>query len=233
MEIGLMSILFAVLGALGITMLTLALYASMKKSRYDAEANRALLESIRSSFESKIYGLNDRLILNEERWRDVNHLLIKRVSSADQARPNLRRVHYSEFLRSNGVLESDLIVDERMIFVLTPFHDKYYEEYKVIKETCDNSGFKCTRGDEERINGDIFPEMLKRIVRAQLVIANINGRNPNVLYELGVAQALDKKVILVAREPKSLPADIKSKRFLIYETYEQLQALLRTELLDL
>ena len=72
--------------------------------------------------------------------------------------------------------------------------------------------------------------MLKYIVQARIIIANINGRNPNVLYELGVAQALDKSVILVSKEPKDLPIDIQSQRFLIYSDSTSLADSLKTEL---
>lgn len=91
-------------------------------------------------------------------------------------------------------------------------------------------GFKCQRGDEDYFGGDIFPKVLELIVKARLIIAIIDGRSPNVLYELGVAQALDKKVILVAKEPDDLPVDIKSQRFLIYEDSEDLKKQLRMEL---
>lgn len=69
--------------------------------------------------------------------------------------------------------------------------------------------------------------MLKFIVKSNLIIANINGRNPNVLYELGIAQAFDKPVILISGEPENLPIDIKSKKFLIYKDYEELQEMIR------
>lgn len=65
--------------------------------------------------------------------------------------------------------------------------------------------------------------MLRYIVKAKLVIANINGRNPNVMYELGIAHALDKPVLLLSKEIGSLPVDLKSKRFLIYNSYNELE----------
>ena len=120
-----------------------------------------------------------------------------------------------------------------MIFILTPFHDKFREDYEVIKDVCSQNGFKAFRGDENYFKSDIFPEMLKLIVKSSLIIANINGRNPNVLYELGIAQALDKPVLLVSQKPKDLPIDIKSKKFLIYTSYTDLQEKIRKELLNL
>lgn len=215
-----------------ITLIVFILYSNMKQARYDSENNRALFESMRKSFEKQIYSLNDKLARNEERWRDVNHLLIRKeyVNEAPELNYN-NKIVLNNFLKSNGINSEDIEVDKRMVFVLTPFHPEFEMDYSIIQSTCIDVGLKCVRGDEEYFSSDIFSEMLRYIVKANLIIANINGRNPNVLYELGIAQALDKPVILISREPENLPIDIKSKRFLIYKSYGELQENLRTELI--
>jgi hypothetical protein len=228
------SILVIALTSAIVTLLTVLIYSRLKKSKYDEEKSRAVLESIRNSIEKQMYGLNDRLIQTEERWKDVNHLLLRREYLENKSPiTNSRKTYFSEFLRANGITENDLTIDQRLIFILTPFNEIYYEDYKVIREACTGSGFKAFRGDENYFKGDIFPEMLKLIVKSNLIIANINGRNPNVLYELGIAQALDKPVILISSEPEKLPIDIKSKRFLIYKDYKELQEQIRQELMNL
>jgi len=229
-----MSVLLIALTSAVVTLITVLIYSRLKKSKYDVEKNQAVLESIRNSIEKQMYGLNDRLIQTEERWKDVNHLLLRKEYLENKSPIiNSRKTYFSEFLKSNGIIENDLIIDERLIFILTPFNEIYYDDYKVIREACTNAGFKGFRGDENYFKGDIFPEMLKLIVKSNLIIANINGRNPNVLYELGIAQALDKPIILISREPEKLPIDIKSKRFLIYKNYKELQEMIRHELMKL
>lgn len=215
-----------------ITLIVFIIYSNMKQSRYDNENNRALFESMRKSFETQIYSLSDKLSRNEERWRDVNHLLIRKeyVNETPELNYN-NRIVLNNFLKSNGITNEDMMVDKRLVFVLTPFHPEFERDYSIIKDTCMDVGLKCIRGDEEYFSSDIFSEMLRYIVSANLIIANINGRNSNVLYELGIAQALDKPVILISREPENLPIDIKSKRFLIYKSYAELQENLRTELI--
>ncbi len=234
MEQSTLEIFLIAIISLVVTLFVAFLYSKMKKSQYDYDANKAILESIRNSVELQMYNLNDRLVQTEERWKDVNHLLL-RNEYLENKNPlsNSSTTYYSEFLKANGIVENDLIVDSRLIFVLTPFNDRYREDYNVIREACTNAGYKCVRGDEKFFTGDIFPEMLKLIVKARLIIANLNGRNPNVLYELGIAQALDKPVILIAKEPEKLPVDIKSKRFLIYSDYNNLQEMIRREVTNL
>jgi hypothetical protein len=206
---------------------------SLKKADYDNKNKHAILEEMRKSFESQMYTINNRLIQNEERWKDVNHLLIRNESSLRTALAENKRVVLSDFLRANGITENDLLIDPRLIFVLTPFHEEFSREYSVIREACQKAGFKCIRGDEEYFQSDIFPEILKFIVRSRFIIANIDGRNANVFYELGIAQSLDKPVLLVSAQPGDLPIDVKSKRLLVYKTLTDLSELLRLELMDI
>lgn len=228
------TVIFIVIICVLFALIAWVLFRTLKKAAYDKENNKAILDSIRKSFETQMYGINDRLIQTEERWRDVNHLLLRNEYVHNDSPLTVdKRVAYTDFLSVNGINENDLIIDPRQIFVLTPFHDKFAEDYQVIKQACVNAGYKCLRGDEIYIKGDIFPEMLRLIVRSALVIANINGRNPNVMYELGIAQALNKSVILIADNPSKIPFNIKSQRFLIYKDYNELSEYLRDELLNI
>lgn len=220
----------SVLATAGIT-IAVILYRKLKQSGYDRSNNQAVLDDVRASFEKQMYVLNERLLQNEERWKDVNHLLLRKESpeySNDLTTP--RKVSLNNFLQANGIKENDLVVDEKLIFVLTPFHTRYYDQYMLFKETCSSMGFNCQRGDEKYFDGDIFPEVLKLILKSRLIIANINGRNSNVLYELGVAQALDKKVILIAQSDNEFPVDIKSQKFILYKDSDDLKQKLRVEL---
>ena len=231
MQIDTLGILIIVAISVLIGGIAILLIVFRKKSKYDDQKHTAILEEVRNSFEKQIYSLNDRLIQSEERWRDVNHLLLRKEYLENKGPlDTYKKVHFSDFLRANGITENELNINNRLIFVLTPFNDQFYSEYMIIRKTCEDLGFSCIRGDEKQFKGDIFPEMLRYIVHSRIIIGNINGRNPNVLYELGVAQALDKSVILVSKEPKDLPIDIQSQRFLIYSDSKTLSEQLKTEL---
>jgi hypothetical protein len=49
----------------------------------------------------------------------------------------------------------------------------------------------------------------------------------------GIAYSLDKHVILLSHQTDQLPIDVRTKRFLIFKDLNQLQQLLREELLSL
>jgi nucleoside 2-deoxyribosyltransferase len=228
MDINISTILFSAVISIVIAASTWLMSKRLKKTRYNENENKVILESIRSSLETQIYSLNDRLIQSEERWKDVNHLLLHNEYLKNEAPlTSSRKTHYSDFLKSNGIAENDLLIDSKLIFVLTPFHKAFDVDFITIRELCTSFGFKCIRGDESNFKSDIFPEILKLIVKSRLIIANVNGRNPNVMYELGIAQAIDKPIVLISKEPENLPIDVKSKRFLIYKDYNELQLMLR------
>ncbi len=81
---------------------------------------------------------------------------------------------------------------------------------------------RCSRGDEEFIRGGVLSHILKEVISASIVIANIDGRNPNVFYELGIAHALDKDVILISSSLEEVPFDLKSQRLILWRTPSEL-----------
>ena len=60
-------------------------------------------------------------------------------------------------------------------------------------------------------------DVWKGINEANIVIADITNRNPNVFYELGIAHTLGKKVILLTQHIEDIPFDLKRYRIIEYE----------------
>jgi hypothetical protein len=232
---GTAQILYVVAGAIAVAVAlgTALFYLLLRESRlrrYDDVHHRAELESIRKSLEEQIYKLNDRLVATDERWRDVNHLLIsaQKLSPPPEKPANLPA---PDFLRRAGLEDSDLRLDSKLVFVLTPFHPEYRATYEVIVSVCTNIGLKCMRGDEEHVVGDIFRHILKLLAESRLVIANLDGRNPNVFYELGIAQALGKPVLMLASSEQHVPFDIRSTRIIFWHNPLDLRDRLQEEIL--
>src|SRR2546425_4845773 len=57
----------------------------------------------------------------------------------------------------------------------------------------------------------------KGIQAARVLVAELTGRNPNVLYELGLAHALHKPVVLVSSNKDDVPFDVQHVRVIYYE----------------
>ncbi len=80
------------------------------------------------------------------------------------------------------------------------------------------SSLKAVRADEDSLGTNmIMRDVTAGIYEAQLILADLTGRNPNVMYELGLAHAAKKPVIILAQDEKDISFDIKHIRYIIYD----------------
>ena len=79
-------------------------------------------------------------------------------------------------------------------------------------------------------------EIQRHIILADFVIADMSGNNPNVLLEIGFAQALSKRIIYLTQSFRQMPSNLGDlKRIIIYESdrLEQLKISLFFEIADI
>lgn len=207
------------------------IYKERKDRKYNEESNRAQIEMLRESFEKRIYELTDRLMSKDERWRDLNHLILESKGAHREFYASDARIQKNSFLEASGLKPGDFEIEEDLVFVLTPFNSKFDTDYRAIADVCGEVGLRCVRGDEEYIRGDILAHILKHIAKARVVVANINGRNPNVFYELGIAHALGKPALILSQTVDDIPFDLRTRQLVIYKTKSDLQQQLRKALL--
>jgi hypothetical protein len=223
-----------------VSLLAFLMFYVRKKSetklidRYDSEKKMIELEYMRQNLERQLYEVARKLEENENRWRDINHLIVSSQSKLNNLDYVKNDVQSNEFLRNLGLTNSkDFEIESRQIFVLTPFNKEYNNVFHTIREVCERQKFKCIRGDEEFIPDDIFPVVLKQVVKSRLIIANITGRNPNVMYELGIAHAIGKLTLIIAQNFTDIPFDLNNKRIIIYDNLEDLSLKLKNSLSDM
>jgi hypothetical protein len=102
-------------------------------------------------------------------------------------------------------------------FVLMPFSDAFSDIYQIgIKEACMNAGAYCERVDEQIFHDKILDRVYNQIAKADLVIADMTGRNPNVFYEVGYAHALGKLTILLTQSADDIPFDLRPFPHIMY-----------------
>jgi predicted nucleotide-binding protein len=93
--------------------------------------------------------------------------------------------------------------------------DWLYQE--IVKPTAERCGYDVTRPDELSGPGLISAQIIQRIFDADVVVADISGSNPNVMYELGVRHSTQKPVIQLANKLDRIPFDLAGLRVITYE----------------
>lgn len=102
-------------------------------------------------------------------------------------------------------------------FVLMPFDEAFEDVYKLgIKPACQAAGAYCERVDEQIFDERILDRIYNQIAKADIVIADMTGRNPNVFYEVGYAHALGKLTILLTKNADDIPFDLKHFPHIVY-----------------
>ena len=87
----------------------------------------------------------------------------------------------------------------------------------IVRPAMEACGVAARRADELREPGRISDQMFSEISGADFCIALLTGLNPNVFYELAIAQAAAKPVIVLAEKKQQLPFDVKDIRCLYYD----------------
>lgn len=183
----------------------------------------------RQSIEDQIYRLNNRMTSNPQSFIDLNHLLISRN---DQGVVLKQSVADNSFFEERGIDFSKYKVDPNQITCLMPFNHKYDKIYKAISNAGQKCGYKVVRSDDHYISDDILKYTIELILKAQIVVIVIDGRNPNVFYEMGIAHALGKQTLLLASISsfQNAPFDIQNNRMVLYKGDVDLQSKLEVAL---
>ena len=116
---------------------------------------------------------------------------------------------------------------QRTCFVIMPFRPELHYFYLFLRNHLEQQHrLKCERGDNQVLTRPIIEKINESILNADLLIADCSGRNPNVFYELGLAHAHNKKVILITHDPiEAAPADIRHYEFISYGFSQHLEFL--------
>lgn len=102
---------------------------------------------------------------------------------------------------------------------MMPFDKSFDDIYQLgIKTACDEAGAYCERIDEQIFDENIMERIYNQIAKADLIVADMSGRNPNVFYEVGYAHAIGKKVVLITNNGNDIPFDLKQYHHVIYNS---------------
>ena len=104
-------------------------------------------------------------------------------------------------------------------FVMQPFEGylgEYYEQ--IFKPAIEKAGLRAVRADDDIFaTGKIMDQVWRGIREATVLVAEITLKNPNVFYELGLAHALEKPVVLVSSNQNDVSFDLRHIRTIFYD----------------
>ena len=115
-------------------------------------------------------------------------------------------------------MNPDSTLPKPFVFVLMPFDEKFNDIYKFgIKGAAEDAGAHAERVDEQIFTEGILDRIFTQISKADVVVADMTDRNPNVFYEVGYAHALGKITLLLTQAVKDIPFDLKHRPHIVYE----------------
>ena len=146
----------------------------------------------------------------------LNPYLIKFIKATESQMANLPRPDFvfgyslSQPPRREGEM--------RPAFVAMPYGPDWFQTVcEVIVSAASACGFTAEVSKELGTPGLITDQIWQGIRRADVVVADISGNNPNVFYELGLAHALGKEVVIAAQGVECPPFDVSTSRLLRYD----------------
>jgi hypothetical protein len=107
-------------------------------------------------------------------------------------------------------------VEQDLVAVMMPFNAAFSPIYNAIKDACGRARFRCLRADDIWEQSSIIQDVFNLVFRAQLIIVDFSGKNPNVMYETGIAHTLGKTVIPISQAQADIPFDLQHHRVLFY-----------------
>jgi len=124
---------------------------------------------------------------------------------------------------------AEKLICSRTVFAIMSFKEAFRDVFASYCAVCQPT-YDVERTDASGTTERIIPRILDGIRGSAFVLADVTELSANVLYEIGFAQGLGKRVILTAREGTTLPFDLIDLPVIFWSGQEQLKDQLRERL---
>ena len=110
-----------------------------------------------------------------------------------------------------------------------PFDAEFQSVFdKLIVPALEGCGYEVKRADSDLDQQNVLKDVVRGIADADLVVAELTSRNPNVLYELGLSHALRRNTVLITQAIEEIPFDLRAYRVIRYSTqFDEVDELLK------
>lgn len=161
-------------------------------------------------------------------YRSESHTLRENIQILTSNESSISRKTVEEFVNSKDFTKNPPFSESIFgipskkysydLFVLMPFTLNLKPVYdNHIKKVAKAQNLSIARADDFFSQNSIVFEVWSAITQASILIADCTGKNPNVFYEIGIAHALGKPVILITQNQDDVPFDLRHIRYIYYD----------------
>lgn len=127
-------------------------------------------------------------------------------------------------------------VDINLLSAMMPFGG-FDSVWNAIQQVAENNFMTARRADSIWEYHEIIQDIVALIDSSAVIVCDCTGRNANVFYEIGIAHALGKEVILITQSADDIPFDLAHLRNIRYlnngEGIERLKADLNSRIITI
>jgi hypothetical protein len=126
-------------------------------------------------------------------------------------------------------------VDSQTALLLLPLQGIGGKVHQLIASAAERVGWQCLLAEDIRTGKSAVRELWISINQSRVMIADLTGEDPAVMYALGIAHTVGRDTILICPKGSKLLTDIPRTRGLEYEEGEEGRKKLEeqlTEILD-
>lgn len=106
--------------------------------------------------------------------------------------------------------------ESRPCFLAMPTKDWLPSVQRTVEAAA--AGFKCTLSVDNAAPGNIMNQVWQDIRRSEVIVADLTGENANVFYEMGLAHALGKAIIMIKQKnAPRVPFDLSNHKYKEYD----------------
>lgn len=176
--------------------------------------------------------LRDKFGISQDNIAQFESIFIESLRTAGLVEEHDGKVRVLDFTHSATAVSTDnsktldrlgkaaAVKSTDTCFVLMPFGGTIGGYYAQIYEPAiQKAGLTAARADSDIFGtGKIIDQIHRGIQQAKVLVTELTSRNPNVFYELGLAHAMNKPVVMVSGNEADVPFDLRHIRVIYYDT---------------
>lgn len=144
-----------------------------------------------------------------------SHWAVKEVDLYKFLFQNARRISVP-FQNAHRIPENNNI-ESPLVSVMMPFNSSFDGVRDSVRQAADSIDLQCKRVDDNYDYSTLIENVTSLIRSSCLVVCDCTGQNPNVLYEIGYADGIGRRFVLITQDRKYVPSNLNHLYYLEYQ----------------